>query len=155
MMLVFRYIITFCLLTLGVAGRAQASLDGQKDVPRDSTVNREFQEWLLNEPKQNLEHDSTSHVCPLPPEAAIVSPQRLMPKHPGISPDLVIITPAVRQDMRLAYQSHWLEEQRKSQQAGAMMIGINPIALAARIVSKHKSKKERKREQLQQILDNY
>lgn len=159
MMLAFRYIITFCLLTLGVAGRAQASLEGQKDVPRDSTVNREFQEWLLNEPKQNLEHDSTSHVSPLPPETAIVSPQQLMPKHPGISPDLVIITPAVRQDMRLAYQSHWLEEQRKSQQAGAMMIGINPIALAARIVlsllPKRKSKKERKREQLQQILDNY
>ena len=155
----FRYIMTFCLLTMGVAVRAQTSLEGQKDVLRDSTINREFQEWLLNEPKQNLEHDSVSHVSPLPPEAAIVSPQRLMPKHPGISPDLKIITPAVRQDMRLAYQSHWLEEQRKSQQAGAMMIGVDPIALVARIVlsllPKRKSKKERQREQLQQVLDNY
>lgn len=155
----FRYIMTFCLLTLGVAVRAQTSLEGQKDMPRDSTINREFQEWLLNEPKQNLEHDSTSHVSPLPSETAIVSPQRLMPKHLGISPDLKIITPAVRQDMRLAYQSHWLEEQRKSQQAGAMMIGVDPIALVARIVlsllPKRKSKKERQREQLQQVLDNY
>lgn len=155
----FRYIITFCLLTMGVAVRAQTSLEGQKDMSRDSTINREFQEWLLNEPKQNLEHDSTSHVSPLPPETTIVSPQRLMPKHPGISPDLKIITPAVRQDMRLAYQSHWLEEQRKSQQAGAMMIGVDPIALVARIVlsllPKRKSKKERQREQLQQVLDNY
>ncbi|MDE7456102.1 MAG: hypothetical protein K2M96_05265 [Prevotella sp.] len=155
----FRYIMTFCLLTFGAAVRAQTSLEGQKDMPRDSTINREFQEWLLNEPKQNLEHDSTSHVSPLPPETAIVSPQRLMPKHPGISPDLKIITPAVRQDMRLAYQSHWLEEQRKSQQAGAMMIGVDPIALVARIVlsllPKRKSKKERQREQLQQVLDNY
>ncbi|MDE6646518.1 MAG: hypothetical protein K2K03_01580 [Prevotella sp.] len=155
----FRYIMTFCLLTMGVAVKAQTSLEGQKDMPRDSTINREFQEWLLNEPKQNLEHDSVSHVSPLPSETAIVSPQRLMPKHPGISPDLKIITPAVRQDMRLAYQSHWLEEQRKSQQAGAMMIGVDPIALVARIVlsllPKRKSKKERQREQLQQVLDNY
>ena len=69
------------------------------------------------------------------------------------------MTPALRQDMRLAYQSHWLEEERKAQKGGAMTMGINPISLVAWVVHKmfpkHKSKKQRQREQLQQILDNY
>lgn len=158
-----RYIAALCLLTLTVVVRAQTSTDDPtRDALRDSTITsatREFQEWLLHQPKQSTEHDSTLHVHPLSPKAAIVSPQQLLPKHQSISPDLQIITPAVRQDMRLAYQSHWLEEQRKSQQAGAMMIGVDPIALAVRIIfsllPKRKSKKERQREQLQRVLDNY
>jgi hypothetical protein len=40
-----------------------------------------------------------------------------------------------------------------------MTIGINPIALigwvVTRLLPKHKSRKERERERLQRILDNY
>ena len=69
------------------------------------------------------------------------------------------MTPILRQNMRLDYQSHWLEEERKAQKGGAMTIGANPISLIAWVVHKlfprYKSKKQRQREQLQQILDNY
>ena len=80
-----------------------------------------------------------------------------MPERPQVN--INIITPALRTDMRLAYQSHWLEEQRKEQQAGAMTIGVNPISLIGCLISKlfphRKSKKQREREKLKQILDNY
>ena len=69
------------------------------------------------------------------------------------------MTPKLRTDMQLAYQSHWLEEQRKAQQGGAMTIGVSPLSLIAlvidKILPKRKSKKQRQREKLQQILDNY
>ena len=61
--------------------------------------------------------------------------------------------------MQLAAQSHWLEEQRKAQIGGAMTIGVNPISLIGWIVSKilpkRKSKKQRQKERLKQVLDNY
>ena len=61
--------------------------------------------------------------------------------------------------MQLAYQSHWLDEQRKSQTGGAMTIGVNPLHLLGYLLHKlfpdRKSKKQREREKLQRILDNY
>lgn len=61
--------------------------------------------------------------------------------------------------MQLAYQSHWLEEQRKAQIGGAMTIGVNPLSLIAwavkKIFPRRKSKKRRQREKLKQIIDNY
>ena len=70
-----------------------------------------------------------------------------------------IMTPELRQDMRLAYHSHWLEQQRKEQLGGAMTIGINPLSLIAvvvhKLLPKRKSRKQREREKLQQLLDNY
>ena len=87
----------------------------------------------------------------------IISPEKLSPSRPPIS--VVIMTPKLRTEMQLAYQSHWLEEQRKSQKGGAMTAGINPLSLVAWVVSKiiphRKSKKQRQREKLQQVLDNY
>jgi hypothetical protein len=72
------------------------------------------------------------------------------------------MTPKLRTDMQLAYQSHWLEEQRKEQKGGAMMVGVNPLCLIAFTISKlfpslsnSKSKKERQREHLRQVLEHY
>ena len=86
----------------------------------------------------------------------VVDPMKLKPVQ---RVSINIMTPELRQDMRLAYQSHFLEQQRKEQIGGAMTIGFNPLSLIAIVVKKlfprHKSKKQREREKLQQLLDNY
>jgi hypothetical protein len=74
---------------------------------------------------------------------------------------VVIMTPKLRQDMILCYHGHMQEERKKQfhQEGGVMAGGINPLSLAALLLNKlfpnRKSKKERQREKLQQILDNY
>lgn len=149
-------IICLLLKAIALAGWAQTTDDKKSlSLPPDSAKS-DYEEWLRNEPPKTIVRDS-SILQPLPPQMSIVNPQNLKPKHPSIS--VVIMTPALRTDMQLAYQSHWLEEQRKAQLGGAMTMGFNPLSLIGwavrKIFPKRKSKKQRQREQLQQILDNY
>ena len=122
----------------------------------DHSSENDFEEWLRNEPIRPEVHDSSA-LSPIEPSTMRLDPSKIKPKHPPIS--INIMTPKLRNDMRLAYQSHWLEEQRKDQKGGAMTIGVNPLSLIAIVIHKlfpkHKSKKQRQREQLKQILDNY
>ena len=96
-------------------------------------------------------------ISPIPPSIPVDDPMKLNPKHPPIS--INIMTPQLRTEMQLAYQSRWLENQRKDQVGGAMTIGINPLNLLGYLLYKlfpdRKSKKQREREKLQRILDNY
>lgn len=150
-----RYIILSSLLALTIGVRAQYDEDKGKALMLDS-ASSDFQEWLRNKPITPEMRDSLA-LTPLPPSMPTVDPMRLKPKQPPVS--INIMTPKLRTEMQLAYQSHWLEEQRKSQVGGAMTIGVNPISLIGylihKILPKRKSKKQRQREQLQQILDNY
>lgn len=120
------------------------------------TLQSDYDEWLRNEPLQPAQHDSQM-LAPLPPHLPVVHPEELAPKRPSVS--VVIMTPSLRTDMQLAYQGHVLEEQRKMQQGGAMTIGVSPLPLLAYVLRKifppRKSKKQRQRERLKQILDNY
>lgn len=148
----------FCLFLwcMAAAGWAQGNDDNRKSLHLPDSAKNDYEEWLRNEPPKAADRDSAI-LQPLPPGMSVPHPRDLAPKHAPIS--VVIMTPALRQDMQLAYQSHWLEEQRKEQKGGAMMIGVNPLSLVAwavqKIFPKRKSKKQRQREQLQQILDNY
>ena len=161
-----RYLIILLLLALAIMVRAQDVENRKRILQPDSTKittphadqksENDFEEWLRNEPiKPELRDSST--LRPLPPSIPTIDPTKIKPKHPPIS--INIITPELRTDMRLAYQSHWLEEQRKDQKGGAMTIGVSPLSLIALVIHKlfpkHKSKKQRQREQLKQILDNY
>lgn len=143
------------MLAVNDAVRAQVSGDDRNRVLLDSIKN-DYEEWLRNEPLRPESGDSLS-VRPLPPSETIVDPIELKENQAPVS--IMIMTPKLRQDMRLAYQGHWLEEQRKSQIGGAMTIGFNPLVLIGYIIRKifpkRKSKKQREREKLQQILDNY
>ena len=143
------------LLALAMMVRAQVEEDRKRLHVPDSAKS-DYEEWVRNEPLKPELHDSLA-ISPIEPSDLKLDPSKIKPKHPPIS--IKIITPELRNDMRLAYQSHWLEEQRKAQQGGAMTIGVNPLSLLAlvidKIMPKRKSKKQRYREQLQQILDNY
>ena len=161
-----RYLLILLLLALANMVRAQDVEDKKRihvpdsakmTTPRaDQKSENDFEEWLRNEPIQPELHDSTA-ISPLEPSDLKLDPRKIKPKQPPIS--INIITPELRNDMRLAYHSHWLKEQRKAQQGGAMTIGVNPLNLIAIVIHKlfpkHKSKKQRERERLQQILDNY
>ena len=154
------------LLTLAIMVRAQDVENRKRILLPDSAKNatphsdqkseNDFEEWLRNEPIRPELHDSSA-IRPIEPSMMRVDPSKIKPKQPAIS--INIMTPELRTDMRLAYHSHWLEEQRKAQQGGAMTIGVNPLSLIAIVIHKlfpkHKSKKQRERERLQQILDNY
>ena len=154
------------MLTLAVTVRAQC-LEGQSKQLKSDSVKSDYEEWLRNEPlrqesaKPLAPHiDSKMLTRPLPPSTAIIDPRLLQPKHHPIS--VVIKTPKLKTDMQLAYQSHWLEEQRKGQQGGAMTIGFNPLGLLCMTIERlfpdwanRKSKKERQREQLKQVLEKY
>ena len=161
-----RYLIILLLLALAIMVRAQDVENRKRILLPDSAKNaspradqkseNDFDEWLRNEPIRPELHDSTA-ISPVVPSTMRADPSKLKPKQPPVS--INIMTPELRTDMRLAYHSHWLEEQRKAQQGGAMTIGVNPISLIALVIHKlfpkHKSKKQRQREQLKQILDNY
>lgn len=150
-----RYLLILLLLALATMVRAQSVEDRKRMHVPDSAKN-DFDEWLRNEPIRPELHDSTA-ISPVVPSTMRADPSKLKPKQPPVS--INIMTPELRTDMQLAYQSHWLEEQRKDQQGGAMTIGVNPLSLIAIVIHKlfpkHKSKKQRERERLQQILDNY
>lgn len=150
-----RYLLILLLLALATMVRAQSVEDRKRMHVPDSAKN-DFDEWLRNEPIRPELHDSTA-ISPVVPSTMRADPSKLKPKQPPVS--INIMTPELRTDMRLAYHSHWLEEQRKAQQGGAMTIGVNPLSLIAIVIHKlfpkHKSKKQRERERLQQILDNY
>ena len=143
------------LLALAMMVRAQDVEDRKRMHVPDSTKS-DFEEWLRNEPLKPKLHDSTA-ISPIEPSTMKLDPSKIQPKRPPIT--INIMTPELRNDMRLAYHSHWLDEQHKAQQGGAMTIGVNPLSLIALVIHKlfpkHKSKKQRERERLQQILDNY
>ena len=162
-----RYLITLSLLALAVMVRAQHSELQSQTVTTDS-IKEDFEEWLRHKPKPSEldkplapHSDNELFTSPLPPSTGIIDPRLLAQKeHPPVS--VVIMTPKLKTDMQLAYQSHWLEESRKEQQGGGMMVGVNPLCLISVVVSKlfpslanRKSKKERQREHLQQVLKNY
>ena len=161
-----RHLMILSLLTLAIMVRAQDVENRKRILLPDSAKNasphadqkseNDFEEWLRNEPIRPELHDSSA-LSPIPPSMMRIDPSKIQPKHPPIS--INIMTPELRTNMQLAYQSHWLEEQRKEQKGGAMTIGVNPLSLIAividKILPKRKSKKQRQREQLQQILDNY
>ena len=174
------YIInTLFLLALTVMVRAQ-SFEEKSKTPTGDPIKSDFEEWLRNAPPHSAPFRSENeplkketekplapdlgdiaHIRPLPPSTGIIDPRLLAKKErPPIS--VVIMTPKLRTEMQLAYQSHWLEEKRKEQQGGGMMIGVNPLCLISVAVSKllpslahRKSQKERQREHLQQVLKNY
>ena len=150
-----RYVIMLSLLALAITVRAQVE-EGVKRLHVPDSTKDDFEEWLRNEPIKPEVHDSSA-ISPIEPSMMHLDPSKIKPKHPPIS--INIMTPELRTDMQLAYQSHWLEEQRKAQQGGAMTIGVSPLSLIALVIHKlfpkHKSKKQRQREKLQQILDNY
>ena len=150
-----RYVMILSLLALAMMVRAQIE-EGVKRLHVPDSAKSDYEEWLRNEPIKPELHDSSA-LSPIPPSMMRLDPSKIKPNHPPIS--INIITPELRNDMRLAYQSHWLEEQRKAQQGGAMTIGVNPLNLLAlvihKLMPKHKSKKQRYRERLQEILDNY
>ena len=154
----YSFINILFLSALAVMVRAQSFEEKAKALKTDS-LKADFEEWLRNEPLRP-ETSKELFTQPLPPTTAIISPQLLQPKHPPIS--CVIMTPKLRTDMQLAYQSHWLEEQRKAQQGGAMMVGINPLCLISVGISylfphlgNKKSKKQLQREHLKQVLEHY
>ena len=147
-------VIIQCVLVTTV--RAQVAEDGHQRIKADS-VRHDYEEWLRNEPlKDDILRDSMG-VKPEAPSQCIVNPEHLFPTHKPVN--IPIMTPRLKTDMQLAYQSHFLQEQQKAQQGGAMTIGVSPLAfigyLMHKIFPQRKSKKQRQREQLQQILDNY
>ena len=153
------FILIICLSALAVMAKAQVSNDKKEGSIPDSVKRplTDYEEWLRNEPMKPERDDSTV-LRPMPPRIERISPDKQVSLRSN-KIGVVIMTPKLRQDMRLAYHSHWLEQQRKEQAGGAMTIGVNPLSLIAlavkKIFPKRKSKKERQREKLQQILDNY
>ena len=154
------FVLIICLFALAVMVKAQVSSDEKKVSIPDSVKSpaADFEEWLRNEPLKSTRRDS-SILQPIPPQLNNLSPKAMMPQQKPVQ--VVIMTPKLRQDMILCYQGHMLEERKKQfyQEGGVMVGSVNPLSLAALLISKllpnRKSKKERQREKLQQILDNY
>lgn len=129
-------------------------------VPTDSTVNeidKDFEEWLRNEPLKSKQNRADL-LKPIEPDIRqkLKAPLELdnfpkmtfNPKNPG--KDLLPI------DKRLEATK---EFERK--QSGAMMVGVDILAVASYALQmfikpqKHLSKKEKKKQKLKEILDNY
>ena len=154
------FVLIICLFALAVMVKAQVSSDEKQVSIPDSVKSpaADFEEWLRNEPLKSTRRDS-SILQPVPPQLNNLSPKAMMPQQKPVQ--VVIMTPKLRQDMILCYQGHMLEERKKQfrQEGGVMTGSVNPLSLAALLISKllpnRKSKKERQREKLQQILDNY
>ena len=154
------FILMICLSALAAMAKAQVSTDKKEVSVPDSVKSpaADFEEWLRNEPLKSARRDS-SILQPIPPQLNNLSPKAMMPQQKPVQ--VVIMTPKLRQDMILCYQGHMLEERKKQfrQEGGVMAGSVNPLSLVALLISKllpsRKSKKERQREKLQQVLDNY
>ena len=154
------FVLIICLFALAVMVKAQVSSDEKKVSIPDSIKSPadDFEEWLRNEPLKPTRRDS-SILQPVHPQLKSLSPKAMMPQQKPVQ--VVIMTPKLRQDMILCYQGHMQEERKKQfrQEGGVMVSSVNPLSLAALLISKllpnRKSKKERQREKLQQVLDNY
>lgn len=154
------FVLIVFLLALAVMAKAQVS-DDKKQIELPDTLKsaaKDYEEWLRNEPLKPERNDS-SVLQPIAPERSILSPQANISQQKPVQ--IPIMTPKLRQDMILCYQGHMQEERQKQfKQEGGVMVGsINPLSLAALLISKllpnRKSKKEREREKLRQVLDNY
>ena len=154
------FVLTVFLSALAVMAKAQVS-DDKKQISMPDSIKspaNDFDEWLRNEPLKPQQHDS-SVLQPIPPQISRLSPQVNIVQHPPIK--IPIMTPKLRQDMILCYYGHKLEKQQKQNKLeGGVMVGsINPLSLAALLISKlfpnRKTQKERQREKLKQVLDNY
>ena len=154
------FILIICLSALAVMAKAQVSND-KKQISMPDTLKSpadDYEEWLRNEPLKPDLLDSSA-LQPVAPQLNHLSPKANIQQQKPVQ--VVIMTPKLRQDMILCYQGHMLEEQKKQfhQEGGVMTGSINPLSLAALLISKlfpnRKSKKERQREKLQQIWDNY
>lgn len=143
------------MLLMTTTCHAQVSDDDKHRLRQDS-LRSDYEEWLRNEPLRSAPRDSQV-ISPMESHFSAVNPLEQIPERSKVN--INIITPALKTDMRLAYQSHWLEERRKELQGGAMTTVVNPISLIGYFISKlfphRKSKKQREREKLKQILDNY
>ena len=154
------FVLMICLSALAAMAKAQVSTDKKEVSVPDSVKSpaADFEEWLRNEPLKSARRDS-SILQPIPPQLNNLSPKAMMPQQKPVQ--VVIMTPKLRQDMILCYQGHMQEERKKQfrQEGGVMVSSVNPLSLAALLISKllpnRKSKKERQREKLQQVLDNY
>jgi len=149
------------LLTLSAMTAGAQEVRDDKKLARPDSIDRDYEEWLRNEPIRPQNADS-SILQPMPPsDLGITDPLKADPRHPEVSKSLVIMDERMRTDMKLAYQSGWLERERQAQKGSMPMAGINPISLAVMVIKRlifgknHKSKKERRREQMQRILDEY
>ena len=154
------FVLIICLSALAVMAKAQVSND-KKQINMPDTLKSpadDYEEWLRNEPMRPDLHDSSA-LQPIPPQLNHLSPKANIQQQKPVQ--VVIMTPKLRQDMILCYQGHMLEEKKKQfhQEGGVMTGSINPLSLAALLLHKlfpnRKSKKERQREKLQQVLDNY
>ena len=151
-----RYIAVLLLMAWSTAAvRAQTADDRHKRMPNDS-LKSDYEQWLQHEPLPSPSRDTTG-FRPLPPSALATRPAQLVPDRPKVN--INIMTPAFKTEMQLAYQSHWLEEQRKAQQGGAMTISVGLPSLIGFVLGKvfphRRSAKQREREKLQLVLDNY
>ena len=154
------FVLIIYLFALTVMAKAQVS-DDKKQIQMPDTIKSaadDYEEWLRNEPLKPDLHDSSA-LQPIAPERSALSPKpKIEPQKPI---QVVIMTPKLRQDMILCYQGHMQEERKKQfyQEGGVMMGSINPLSLAALLIGKllpnRKTKKERQREKLKQVLDNY
>ena len=154
------FVLIICLSALVVMAKAQVS-DDKKQIQLPDTLknpSNDFDEWLRNEPLKPEQHDS-GVLQPVPPDLNHLSPQANIKQMKPVQ--VKVMTPKLRQDMILCYQGHMQEERKKQfyQEGGVMVGSVNPLSLAALLISKllpnRKSKKERQREKLKQVLDNY
>lgn len=155
-----RHTILLLLTLSAMTARAQEVRDDKK-IARPDSIDRDYEEWLRNEPIRPQNSDSNI-LQPMPPsDLGITDPLKAEPNHPKVSPDLVIMNDKMRTDMQLAYQSGWLERERQAQKGSMPMVGINPVNVAVMVIKRlifgknHKSKKQRRREQMQRILEEY
>ena len=87
---------------MAVMAKAQVSNDKKEGSIPDSVKRplTDYEEWLRNEPMKAERHDSTV-LRPMPPRIERISPDKLVSLRSN-KIGVVIMTPKLRQDMRLA-----------------------------------------------------
>ena len=65
------FFFTLCLWCVSTAGWAQTNDNDRKSIHLPDSVRHDYEEWLRNEPKRDIVHDS-SKLQPLPPQLPYV-----------------------------------------------------------------------------------
>lgn len=128
--------------------------------PTDSTVNeidKDFEEWLRNEPLKSKQNRADL----LKPAEPDIRQKLAAPLELDNYPKMTFSLKSPGEDFLQADNRLEATKEFQRKQSGAMMIGVDILAVVGYALQhfikpqKHLSKKERKKQKLKDILDNY
>lgn len=157
--------LALCLLLVPLLGRAQEIREQAIDIlpaDNDSTlfsdpdIQQNVEQWLLEMPT-TIARNPESLLDPVEPDFLSKAGLKDEPNYPTIDwKGLMCESKIAKTNFQLGKMGQWWQAQKQVQAGGAMTVGVSVSVSLGTILKKiFGNKKQKRREKLQQILDEY